>query len=525
MSFLRTANRILRMTLMVAAALTAIACEVGPDFKRPASSVEPHWIEEPSAPAPASTATANWWQVFADPTLDALIDVAYHNNLSLQVAGARVLQAQAQLQVAIGQLFPQQQALSAEVQHQRLSRDTLLTTAADPNLRSSQIGVAATWELDFWGKYRRGIESDRAAMLASLAAYDNALVSLTAGVASDYLNIRTLQQRIQVAQDNVQTQTESLRIARSQFENGETSELDVEQALTQLAQTQAQIPGLENSLRTTKDSLAVLLGLTPDRVDERLGTGTAIPTAPSEVATGMPKDLLRRRPDVRQAELTAAAQSAGIGVAKSNLYPSFSLSGSFGYLSTSAGNNSLFSWDNRATAAGASFVLPIFNYGRIVNSIRVQDAVFEQAVLTYQNTVLQAQQEVEDARAAFMAAQQTLTTLGEAAHSARRTTELAIVRYKEGASDYTTVLSAEQLQLQIEDALASAQGGVPLALVSVYRALGGGWQLREGQDLLPAATRKEMKARTYWGGLPDSGARLPEVEEDPQGTPGESHDP
>ena len=323
----------------------------------------------------------------------------------------------------------------------------------------------------------------------------------------------------------MQTQKESLRIARAQFENGETSELDVEQALTQLAQTQAQIPGLENSLRATKDSLAVLLGLTPDRIDAPLGTGTTIPTAPGQVATGMPKDLLRRRPDVRQAELTAAAQSAGIGVAKSNLYPSFSLSGSFGYVSSSLGNNSLFSWDNRATAAGASFVLPIFNYGRIVNSIRVQDAVFEQAVLNYQNTVLGAQQEVEDARSAFMAAQQTLATLGNAATSARRSTELAIVRYKEGASDYTTVLTAEQQQLQVEDALASAQGGVPLALVSVYRALGGGWQLREGQDLLPAPIRQEMKARTYWGGLPDSGARLPQVEDDPKGNAGESHDP
>ncbi len=507
---------------MVAATLVPVACEVGPDFKRPASSVAPHWIEEPAAPPPAEASTANWWRVFADPTLDALIDMAYHNNLSLQVAGARVLQAQAQLQVAIGELFPQDQAISGDVQHQRLSRDTRLTPTSDPNLRTSQIGVGATWELDFWGKYRRGIESDRAAMLASLAAYDNALVSLTAGVASDYLNIRTLQQRIQVAQDNVQTQKESLRIARAQFENGETSELDVQQALTQLAQTQAQIPGLENSLRTTKDSLAVLLGLTPDRIDGQLGAGTAIPTAPGQVATGMPKDLLRRRPDVRQAELTAAAQSAGIGVAKSNLYPSFSLSGSFGYVSTSLGNNSLFSWDNRATAAGASFVLPIFNYGRIVNSIRVQDAVFEQAVLNYQNTVLSAQQEVEDARSAFLAAQETLATLGDAAHSARRTTELAIVRYKEGASDYTTVLSAEQLQLQIEDALASAQGGVPLALVSVYRALGGGWQLRAGQDLLPEPTRKEMKARTYWGGLPDSGARLPQVEEGSKGSPGEN---
>jgi outer membrane protein TolC len=264
----------------------------------------------------------------------------------------------------------------------------------------------------------------------------------------------------------------------------------------------------------------VLLGVTPDGIDAQLGAPAQIPVAPTQVDTGMPKDLLRRRPDVRQAELTAAAQSAAIGVAKSNLYPAFSLSGSFGFVGTSIRGGSisdLFNWDNRAAAAGASFVFPIFNYGRIVNSVRVQDAVFQQAVLNYQNTVLQAQQEVEDARAAFAAAQATMGTLTDAAASARRTTELAIVRYKEGASDYTTVLSAEQVQLQIEDALASARGGVPLALVSVYRALGGGWQLREGQALLPEGTREEMKRRTNWGHLPDGGPALPVPEEELQG--------
>jgi outer membrane protein TolC len=242
----------------------------------------------------------------------------------------------------------------------------------------------------------------------------------------------------------------------------------------------------------------------------------------------MPKDLLRRRPDVREAEFTAAAQSAGIGVAKSNLYPSFSLGGSFGYVGTSLRGGSigdLFNWDNRAVAGSASFVFPIFNYGRIVNSVRVQDAVFQQAVLSYQNTVLQAQQEVEDARSAFAAAQSTLDILTEADTSARRTTELAIVRYKEGASDYTTVLTAEQLQLQIEDALATSRGAVPMALVSVYQALGGGWQLRTGQNLLPADTRQQMEKRTDWGHMPDEGARLPAVEDAPQGRPGEAHEP
>ena len=506
-----------KLSLAVACAvLTSSGCKVGPDFRRPASPVAEHWIGEPPGTAPEPLDTANWWRLFNDATLDGLIDTAFHNNLSLRVAAARILQAQAQLNVAIGELFPQQQALAGEVQHQHQSQSALLLPALNPDLATSQLGVSASWELDFWGKYRRGIESDRAAMLASVAAYDNGLVSLTAGVASTYLNIRVLQQRIAVVQENLKTQQEGLRIATAQFEAGETSQLDVEQAQTQLAQTRSQLPGLENSLRADADSLAVLLGVTPDAVDPLLGSSTAIPVAPSEAATGMPKDLLRRRPDVREAELTAAAQSAGIGVAKANLFPAFSLSGSFGFVATSLRGgslNDLFKWDNRASAYGGSFVWPIFNYGRIVNSIRVQDAVFQQAVLNYQNTVLQAQQEVEDARVAFAAAQATLAALGDAADSARRTTQLALVRYKEGATDYTTVLTSLQLELQIEDGLASATGAVPLALVSVYRALGGGWQLREGQQLLPADTRNEMHQRTWWGHLPESAPELPVTEE------------
>lgn len=515
-----------RLMPLACMALALGACKVGPDFVRPASTVGAHWIDEPLPPPGAGADTADWWTLFNDPILNRLIETAYHDNLSLQVAAARILQAQAQLNVDIGELFPQQQAIGGQVQHQHQSQATLIAPGLDPTLDTSQFGVSASWELDFWGKYRRAIEADRAAMSASLAAYDSGLVSLTAGVASTYLNIRTLEQRILVAQDNIRTQQESLRIARAQFEAGETSQLDVQQAETQLAQTQAQVPGLQNSLRTSKDSLAVLLGVVPLDVDARLGTDTSIPAAPAQVATGMPKDLLRRRPDVRQAELTAAAQSAGIGVAKSYLYPSFSLTGSFGFVGTSLRGGSiddLFNWDNRAAAAGASFVFPIFNYGRIVNSIRVQDAVFQQAVLNYQNIVLQAQQEVEDARAGFAAAQAALATLVDAAASARRTTELAIVRYKEGASDYTTVLTAEQLELQIEDALASARGAVPLALVGVYRALGGGWQLRKGQELLPEKTRAEMKNRTNWGRLPDSGPKLPAIEEEPAGNSRDSN--
>ena len=214
------AAKTVTVTLSACASLALSACMVGPDFVRPKSTVAERWIGEPPDAAPAEADTAEWWKLFNDPTLNNLIDTAYHNNLSLQTVGARILQAQAQLNVAIGELFPQTQALGGEAQYQRQSQATLLAPGLDPTLRTSQFGLSASWELDFWGKYRRGIESDRAAMLASVAAYDSALVSLTAGVANTYLNIRTLQQRIQVAQDNVKTQQESLRIARAQFENG-----------------------------------------------------------------------------------------------------------------------------------------------------------------------------------------------------------------------------------------------------------------------------------------------------------------
>lgn len=523
-----TARRQPRLPLVALAALSLVplsGCKVGPDFRRPASVSEDQWIGQ-SSPSTAPADTADWWKVFNDPTLNALVNEAWQHNLSLQQAGARVLQAQAQLNIAIGELFPQQQAIGGSLTYQRQSRDNLNIPGLNPNVRSSQIGLSASWELDFWGKYRRGVESDRAAMLASVAAYDNALVSLTASVANAYFNIRTLQQRVQVANDNLKTQQESLRIAKAQFENGETSLLDVQQATTQLAETQSQIPGLQSAQRKAADALAVLLGTPPDQVDAKLGTDTTIATAPAEVALGMPRDLLRRRPDVRQAELTAAAQSAGIGVAKANLYPAFSLGGTFGWGASSiAGGEvtNLFKWDDRNVSVGPSFVFPILNYGRIVNSVRVQDAAFQQAVLNYQNTVLTAQQEVEDARAAFSAAQSSLSTLNDAAVSARKTTELAIIRYKEGAADYTTVLSAEQAQLRIEDALASGKGNVPLALVGIYRALGGGWQLREGHDLVSDDVKKQMRDRTHWGSIPDSGHELPAVEEDQQkGASGEA---
>jgi NodT family efflux transporter outer membrane factor (OMF) lipoprotein len=482
---------------------------VGPNYTTPPSDTAPKWLPSPGVTEqPLNAVDAYWWKLFQDPVLDSLVGSAYRNNLSLQIAGARVLQARAQLNQSIGNLFPQQQGVSGAVTYER-SGAPVTVNRWDDNLL-----FAATWEIDVWGKIRRGIEADRAAYLGTVASYDDALVTVIADVASTYVNIRTAEERLRVAARNVETQKESLRVASVQFKYGETSELDVRQAETLLAQTQAAIPGLQNTLRQAKNGLAVLLGITPYAVDERLGPEGAIPVAPAEAAVGIPKDLLRRRPDVRAAGLAAASQSALIGVAVGNMYPSFSLAGAFGVSSSTLGPSSLadmFTWQNRAAQLGASFFFPIFNYGRLVNQVRVQDAVFQQAVLNYQNTVLSAQQDVENGLSAFSTSREALATLQTAAEAARRATELSLLQYKAGEVQYTTVLTSEQSQLSIEDSVATTKGSVCLGLVSVYRALGGGWEIREQDDVVSEEVKAEMARRTNWGRILETAQHMPKV--------------
>ena len=394
-------TRRLWAVVLASAMLSAACTEVGPDFVQPEATVEAGWTEAASdALGPAGTSSdPRWWTSFNDPVLTHLIETAHRNNPTLQAAGVAVLQSRAQLGIAQGQIYPQQQEIGGELKYYRLDKDTFSRFGfPEQNLFIDKIALQATWEIDFWGKYARGIEADEAALQSSIAAYDDALVSLTADVANNYINIRVLEERLRVAAVNVESQVESLRIAEVRFRFGATSELDVLQAETQLSQTQSQIPDLQNSLAQTKYALAVQLGETPDMIDDELEPSRALPSVPAVIAVGIPRDLLRRRPDVREAEATAAAQSAAIGVAQANLYPSFSIAGTFGFGSSNAASSSLtdiFMWNAHTLNAGASFVFPIFNYGRLINQVRVQDAVFQQAVLNYQNTVLMAQQEVE----------------------------------------------------------------------------------------------------------------------------------
>ncbi|MGE4481976.1 efflux transporter outer membrane subunit [Acidocella sp.] len=489
----------------VLSTLPLTGCMVGPDFSTPAAATAPHYVPVDGILPEGTANDPQWWRGFNDPVLDKLISLAYRNNLTLQQAGVHVLQARAELAAAVGELYPQQQAISASyVDSVQSKASPTHIPGADTHIQDLSLGLSASWEIDFWGKYRRAIQAQNAVFLGSIDAYDAALVSLTSSVAQIYIAIRTLQEQIAVANANVAAQQESLRIATVQFNSGQTSQLDVEQAQTQLNITQATLPTLRAQLMTQKDALAVLLGLTPDKISPLLGDGGSIPMAPAAVSVGIPKDLLRMRPDVKQAEQEAAAQCAQLGVAKAQLYPALSLSGTFGFESSNSNGSSLgdlFKWSSHTVSIGPSLQIPIFNYGQLTNQVRAQDAAFEQSILNYQNVVLKAQQEVQDAIAAYVEAQNSVRVLIAANASAKQSVKLAMIRYVDGASDYTTVLNAEQAQLQVQNSLASAQGQVPTALVQLYAALGGGWQIAKGHDVVPDNIKADMAKRTNWGGL------------------------
>jgi len=484
---------------------------VGPDYLRPSVVVSDRWQESQDPRLTAAPGSyREWWRALNDPVLEDLIQTAYRQNLSLRAAGVRVFEARAQLGITVGELYPQSQQLTGSANYNRYSERSLsapqsgLSGGLGFDYSQAQAGFSAGWELDFWGKFRRAVESADASLLSSIAAYDNALVTLTGDVASTYVQIRTLEERLRIARENVETQKESLQIAEARFKGGATSERDVQQALTQLHSTEATIPQLETQLRQQLNALSILLGLPPGQLGERLAGSSGIPKTPLEIAVGMPAELLRRRPDIRDAEYQAAAQCAQIGVAKAELYPAFSLSGSFGFQATDMGQFALgdvSSWRSRTGSIGPAFQWNLLNYGQLTNNVRLQDARFQELLVTYQITVLQAQQEVEDGLVSFLKAQERVGALTLAVDAARRTVELSLIQYREGATDYTTVLTSQQALLSQQDSLAVGQGDVPQGLIAVYRAFGGGWELREGDHFIPADTRETMEKRTNWGNL------------------------
>jgi NodT family efflux transporter outer membrane factor (OMF) lipoprotein len=513
------------LPLVFLAFLFPACTTLGPDFKKPSASVEKKWIEADDPQIKAETPDySTWWHVLDDPVLDNLITMACEQNLSLQVAGLRILEARAFLGIAVGLQYPQSQGLDGGYSYMKSSKnapplselpnDVLNQTDATADV--FQAGFNAAWELDFWGKFRRGVEAADAGLAASIAGYDTLLVLLTAEVSSAYVVIRTLEQRLEFARSNVEIQQRGLEIAEARFKGGESSELDVQQARSFLRNTQSTIPVLGISIRQAQNGLSVLLGIPPSDLSALIKSPGSIPGAPSEIAVGIPADLLRRRPDIRLAEFQAAAQGALIGVAQADLYPHFAVGGSIGF---AVGNsNGLFNGDSLVGFFSPfSFRWDIFNYGRIKNNVRVQDARFEQLLVTYQNKVLDAAREVENGLVGFIRTQQQEKFLADAAKAADRATQLALLQYKEGLSDYTRVLNTQQLLVDQQDTLASSRGDIIRYLIAVYKSLGGGWQSREGKDIVPEQTIDTMRKRTDWGNLLDPVSLPAELKQPPTG--------
>jgi NodT family efflux transporter outer membrane factor (OMF) lipoprotein len=496
-------------TLALAGLVLLAGCKtVGPDFEKPEAPVADSWLNaEDERVDTSTTAYQDWWEVFDDPALSKLIDTAYQQNLSLQVAGLRVMEARAQLGIATGLKYPQSQSLDGSYSYARQSINAPpLSNLPDDVLQNVDrttgawgASFDAAWEADVWGKFSRGVEAADANLAASMLNYDGVLVTLTGDVAALYTSIRTLEERLAHARNNVELQKHAQALANKRFELGATSELDVQQASGLLYNTQATIPVLTLALERTRNTLSFLLGMPPSDLQHLLGPAGKIPAAPATAAVGIPADLLRRRPDVRAAEMVAAAQSAVIGVSQADLYPHFGLAGGIGV--TGASFSDLF--DSGATTG---FVAPFFkwnilNYGRIKNNVRVQDARFEQAVTSYQSVALAAAREVQDGLQGFLRTREQVKFLESAVQATSRATELALIQYREGATDYTRVLNTQTSLLLQQDALTSARGEVVSNLVATYKALGGGWQLRADDNFVRPDTIDTMEQRTDWGEL------------------------
>ena len=508
-----------RVAIALALAAVVSGCTtLGPDYKRPEVAVQQEWINLSAAAYKPEEPIEDglWWKVFEDPVLDEFIETAYSQNLTLKVAGLRILEARAQLGIAVGNLYPQQQQATAGATYIKSSKNGANTAGPDLNFWNYDTGLSAGWEIDFWGRFARGIESADASLLASVANYDDVLVTMTAQVANTYLAARTFQQRIAIAKENIKIQERGLKISTVRFNSGATTELDVNQAETLLRTTQASIPSFVAGQRQATNALGTLLGITPQEIRMRINSAHVvegiIPDAPVEVGVGIPADLLRRRPDVRRAELAAWAQSALIGVAKADLYPSISLVGTIGLSAagaTSSGSNGAGDWDDMFESdslrfqGGPALNWNIFNYGRIKNNVRVQDARLQQALVSYQNTVLQAGQEVEDSMVSFLQTKAQGEYLLLAVNAAKRSVDISMVQYEDGGTDYTTVLDTHRQLVIQEDNYTANRGQIVQSLVGLYRALGGGWKIREGKDFLQEDTYKEMRERTDWGGLLD----------------------
>jgi len=465
---------------------------VGPDYQPPEMATPAGWREtedsrlvekasaDPNAAAPHLDA---WWSRLHDPTLDDLVVRASHQGLDLKEALARIREARALRGVVGADRFP---TLDGAASYRRSGEsDNTPFGSFVPDNGVFSVGFDAAWEIDLWGRVRRGVEAADADLAAQYEDARDVALSVTAEVALRYVEMRSFQRRLAIARQNVDLQEQTLSVVRGRFESGMVGALDVAQASTVVESTRANVPALEAGVRITENRLAVLIGLPPGALAEELKEVRPVPVAPLEIAVGLPADLLRRRPDVRRAERVLAAETARIGVAKGDLYPRLSLSGSLGLASEDIAD--LLHRRSMFWGFGPDLRWNLFDAGRLRELVEAQDARAEQARLRWERTVLNALEECEAAMTAFVREQVRRTSLLEAATQARRAVELAQTQYTNGLSDFQIVLDSEREVASLEDDLATSDAAVTTHVIRLYKALGGGWPPIETAPAEPTA--------------------------------------
>jgi len=526
-------KKIQNIGLSVLTVLMLSGCtKLGPDFMGMGNPPIPEkWKQDGKR---NDKAVAQWWKTFNDPTLNTLVQKAYAQNLDIKSAGLRIAQARSVLGISEGLTFPQAQSISGSASSSRTGVSDIATAGVN-----FDIG----WELDVWGKYARGIESSEANLYASIASYNDIMVSVIAEVARNYINYRTSEERLAYARRNVQIQERVTKMTEIQFNSGNVSELDMQQARSQLYNTRSAIPSIEITKVKARNAIALLLGTDDRTVNKILTSGSKkhsdakgkyigqekqgvlqikearsdllnvnmIPQARLNPYNKIDADLITRRPDIKVAEYRVRSNNALIGASIAELYPSFSLFGNIGYNT----NNASGSWVSGSNALGVtvgpSFSWNIFQYGRIKNQIRLQDAVFEESLVNYNKAVLSAVSEVSDALHGYILTQKQQVENRKAVDATVRAFNISVIQYNDGLVSYQRLLTTVEKLTSTQDRYATIKGNLATQVILLYKALGGGWQISKGKSYLSAETAAKMKKRVDWDKYLDPEmTRLPE---------------
>jgi NodT family efflux transporter outer membrane factor (OMF) lipoprotein len=469
-------------SLILASALigATAGCAVGPDYHQPSASAPAHWGEALAGgekPVPADVTA--WWRTFNDPELDSLIERAVRSNPDLRIARARLREARAQYGIASAALAPSADASGSDSRQEASHREPVLGSVPLPkdvpfDNQVYQAGVDASWEIDIFGGRRREVEAAQAEVGVSDNDRRATLMVLLGDVARNYVDVRGYQRRLTIVEENLRAQSQGLSIVRDRYAHGLSTDLDVEESSALLAQTQAEVPLLVAAQQASIHRLGVLLGQEPAALLAELSARAPIPEAPGIVPVGLPSDLLLRRPDVLRAERQLAAATANVGVATSDLFPKFYLTGTAGFQSVNAGD--WFSSPSSFWSIGPSVQWKIFDAGRVRAAIKVQDARQEEALANYERTVLRAFEEVENGLVSYADEQVRRRSLEKAVVSSQKSLDLANRLYTSGLTDFLRVLDAERSLYDAQDRLAQSEKAISGNLIALYESLGGGWQ-------------------------------------------------